>query len=341
MRMIKILGIDLAKSIFHVHGCDEEGRELVSKRLSRKKLAEFVAQVPRCVIGMEACSGAHYWGRKFTEMGHEVRLVAPQYVKPYVRGDKTDRNDAAAIAECVSRPSMRFVAVKSVEQQEVQALHRVRERLVVNRTALSNELRGILAEFGYAIPTGYQALKAAVLGIVEDAESPFSDVLRRTLLGMRSELLQLDERIAAYDDEFSKMCKKADVCRRLIQIPGVGPITATAIWAHVGSAAHFKNGRQFSAYLGLVPKQHSSGGKQRLLGITKRGDGYIRRLLVHGARAVVRFSEKRTDPRSRWIMRLDRERGRNKACVALANKNARVIWAMMATGHNYRPSLAA
>lgn len=340
MRMIKILGIDLAKSIFHVHGSDAEGREVVSKRLSRKRLAEFVAQLPPCVIGMEACGSAHDWGRKFTEMGHEVRLVAPQYVKPYVRGDKTDRNDAAAIAECVSRPSMRFVAVKSVGQQEVQALHRVRERLVGNRTALSNELRGILAEFGYAIPTGYQALKTAVLGIVEDAESPFSDVLRRTLLAMRSELLQLDARIVAYEGEFDKICKEADVCRRLIQIPGVGPITATAIWAHVGSAGHFKSGRQFSAYFGLVPKQHSSGGKQRLLGITKRGDGYIRRLLIHGARSVVRFSEKKTDPRSAWIVRLDRERGRNKACVALANKNARVIWAMMATGHDYRPSLA-
>lgn len=336
METIKILGIDLAKNIFHVHGCDEHGRELVSKKISRKKLAEFVVQLPKCVIGMEACSGAHYWGRKFAEMGHEIRLVAPQYVKPYVRGDKTDRNDAAAIAECVSRHQVRCVAVKSVRQQEVQALHRVRERLVTNRTALSNELRGILAEFGYAIPTGYQALKVVVLRIVEDAESPFSDTMRRTLLEMRSELLELDKRIAVYETEFETMCKEEDYCKRLLEIPGVGPITATAIWAHVGSAHHFKNGRQFSAYLGLVPKQHSSGGKQRLLGITKRGDGYIRRLLIHGARSVVRFSDKKTDARSLWIARLDRDRGRNKACVALANKNARVIWALMKTGKDYR-----
>jgi transposase len=341
MKMIKVLGIDLAKNIFHVHGTDETGREILSKKLARKKLVEFVQKLPPCVIGMEACGGAHHWGRTFGKMGHEIRLVAPQYVKPFVRGDKTDRNDAMAIAECVTRPGMRFVALKSLSQQELQFVHCVRRRLVKNRTMLSNELRGILSECGYAIPTGYASLKREILRIVSDEKSPLADATHELILEMHSEFLMLDEKIAKYEKLLLSSARENEVCRRLMKIPGIGPITSTAVWAHVGSALLFKNGRQFAAYLGLVPKQHSSGGKTRMQGISKRGDQYIRQLLIHGARAVVRFSENKTDARSIWINRIDNERGRNKACVALANKNARVIWALMARGEEYKEPLAA
>lgn len=341
MKVIKVLGIDLAKTIFHVHGCDEFGHEVLSRKLSRAKLIEFVQKLSPCLIGMEACGSAHHWGRQFQAMGHDVRLMAPQYVKAYVRGDKSDRNDASAIAEAVTRPGMRFVPIKSLVQQEVQSWHRVRERLVKNRTALSNEMRGLLLEFGYAIPLGYSALKEAVLKIVSEEHCALAEVTQQMFLELRSELLDLDRRILLYEKQLLGICCEVDVCRRLVAIEGVGPITATAIWAHVGNPQHFKSGRQFAAYFGLVPRQNSSGGKERLMGITKRGDQTIRRLLIHGARSVVRFCEKRSDVRSRWIHRIDKQRGRNKACVALANKNARIIWALMARGEEYRPSLAA
>ena len=336
MKTIKILGIDLAKNIFQLHGRDELEREILDKRLSRAKFVEFIQNLPPCIIGMEACSGSQHWARLFQKMGHEVRLVSPQFVKPYVRGDKTDRNDARAIAECVTRPGMRFVAVKTVLQQEAQMQHRIRQRLVRNRTALSNELRGLFSEFGYAIPTGYKALKDAILRIVGEESCPLSEQMRMFILELRSELLELDEKISRYDQLFEQRCREVDVCKRLLDIPGVGPITATALWAHIADAFLFKNGRQFAAYLGLTPRQHSSGGKKRLLGISKRGDKYIRKLLVHGARSVIRFSETKTDIRSLWVKRIDEERGRNKACVALANKNARVIWALMKSGDRYR-----
>lgn len=341
MTEVKVVGIDLAKEIFQVHGMNREGRELFSKRVTRSKLLEFVGKLPRCVIGMEACGGAQHWGREFKKLGHEVRLVGPQYVKAYVRGEKTDRNDAAAIAECVSRLGMKLVALKSVGQQEVQALHRVRQRLVRNRTRLGNELRGMMSEFGYVMGRGYKSLKAGILKVVSEEGSPLSEKLKRVLLELRGELLELDRKIGDYEKLLLELCREVRVCRRLLGIPGVGPITATAIWAHVGNALMFKNGRQFAAYLGLVPRQHSSGGKTRLLGISKRGDRYIRQLLVHGARAVIRYSENKEDSRSRWIQRIDRERGRNKACVALANKNARVIWALMTKEEEYRTPRAS
>lgn len=341
MKKASVVGIDLAKNIFQVHGCDKDGRFVLSKKVSRNQLVKLIQQLEPCTIGMEACGGAHHWARRFKEMGHEVKLVAPQFVKPYVRGDKTDQNDAAAIVECITRPRTRFVAVKSVAQQELQALHRIRARLVKNRTALSNEIRGILAEFGYVIRTGYAALKKAVLDISSDEESILSRNTRNVLLELRSEFLILDERIGSYEQEFERLCRDNDVCRRLIKIPGVGPITATAIWAHVGNGQNFKNGRQFSAYIGLVPRQHSSGGKVQHLGISKRGDRYLRQLLIHGARAVIRNLAGKTDPRSLWVQKLDIQRGRNKACVALANKNARVIWALMTSGEEYRASQAA
>ncbi len=336
MSNIKVLGIDLAKNVFQLHGNDEVERTVLTKRLSRKALSDFVANLKPCVIGMEACGGAHYWGRLFIQMGHEVRLVAPQYVKAFVRGNKTDSRDAQAIAECVTRPSMRLIAVKTSRQQEIASMHRIRERLVRNRTSLSNEMRGILNEFGHAIPTGMKKLEEVLLILAGDADSGLSQDMRQMLIEARTELREMTEKISLYEDRLEQVCRELEVCQRLIKIEGVGPITATAIVSHVGDAKIFKNGREMSAYLGLVPGQHSSGGKTVLKGITKRGDRTIRKLLIHGARSVVRFSENRTDPLRSWVNRIDKSRGRNKACVALANKNARIIWALMAKGEHYR-----
>lgn len=336
MLTIKVLGIDLAKNVFQLHGNDEAGRAVLTKRLSRKALSDFVANLKPCIIGMEACGGAHYWGRLFIQMGHEVRLVAPQYVKAFVRGNKTDCRDAQAITECVTRPSMRLIAVKTSRQQEIASMHRIRERLVRNRTSLSNEMRGILNEFGHAIPTGMKKLEEVLLILAGDADNGLSQDMRQMLIEARTELREMTEKISLYEARIGQVCKELEVCQRLIKIAGVGPMTATAIVAHVGDAKIFRNGREMSAYFGLVPGQHSSGGKTVLKGITKRGDRTIRKLLIHGARSVVRFSENRTDPLRSWVNRIDKNRGRNKACVALANKNARIIWALMAKGEHYR-----
>ena len=335
MKSISVLGIDLAKNVFHIHGSDEAGRTVISKELSRRKLVEYVANLAPCIIGMEACGGSHFWGRKFREMGHEVRLVAPQYVKAFVRGNKTDKRDAQAIAECVSRPEMKLVAIKTVRQQEIAAIHRVRERLVRSRTALSNEMRGLLQEFGYIVGMGMKRLGDALLGYASDAESSFSNDFRELLIASRTELIGLNQKIKEHEDKLKIICKEMEVCQRLLTVPGVGPMTSTAIVAHIGDARAFKNGREMAAYLGLVPKQHSSGGKTVMLGISKRGNRTIRKFLIHGARAVIQFSERKTDRVSQWVRSVDSRRGRNKACVALANKNARIIWALMVRGESY------
>lgn len=340
MKEIKLIAIDLAKHIFQIHGCDERGQEVLSRQIkSRGKLREFMMKLKPCVVGMEASGGSHHWGRLFKEMGHEVRMVAPQFVKPFVRGEKNDRNDARAIAEAIRRPEMRFVSVKSLAQQDVQSLHRIRSRLVKTRTMLSNEARGILGEYGVAIGVGHKRLKEELLRISGNEDSGFSDLMRRELIEIHRELRELDRRILEIEKYFIESCKANDVCKRLMTIPGVGPMTSTAIWAHVGSGSLFKNGRQFAAYFGLVPRQNSSGGKARLGSITKRGDRYIRQLLIHGARSVIRFNAWKKDPRSLWIDRIDRERGRNKACVALANKNARIIWVLMTRNESYKEEI--
>lgn len=336
MKRVNIIGIDLAKTIFHVHATDVNGVEIYKKRVSRRKLVELISNTPPCIVAMEACATAHHWGRRFSQMGHDVKLIAPQHVKPFVRGEKNDWNDAKAIAQSAQISDMRFVAVKSIAQQEIQSLHCIRQRYVGNRTALGNEIRGILAEYGYEVATGYGRLKAKVVEIVQSQDCPLSSDLRRILQDLCKELTDLDKKILDIEKILVRLCRDENVCRRLIQIPGVGVITATAIWSHIGDARVFKNGRAFAAYLGLVPRQNSTGGRVILGRITKRGDKYIRRLLIHGARAVVRFSEEKNDSRSLWIKRIDRERGRNKACVALANKNARIIWAMIAHGTEYQ-----
>lgn len=342
MKNLKVLGIDLAKNTFHVHGYDASWKTVVSKNMNRNKLKIFISNLPKCTIGMEACGGSHYWAREFKNMGHDVKLVAPQYVTPFVRGNKTDRRDAQAIADCISRPEMKLVAVKTIHQQEIAALHRVRSRLVASRTALMNEMRGLLHEFGIVIPTGRLHLESALQEHAADADNNFGADFRALLLDSYSELQELNERICSLEEKISALANTSEVCKRMMQVPGVGPTIATALLAHIGDAKVFKNGREMSAYLGLVPKQNSTGGKTVLLGISKRGDKTIRTLLIHGARSIVRFSEGKKDKLRQWVNQIDNRRGRNKACVALANKNARILWAIMATGKEYKiPEIVA
>jgi transposase len=339
-KKISVLGVDIAKQVFHLVGMDAHGTILVRKRLYRAQVMAFIAQLPPTLIGMEACSGAHYWARRFREHGHEVKLMAPQFVKPSVKANNNDLRDAEAIAEAVTRPTMRFVAVKSLAQQDLQALHRVRERLMKARTALIHETRGLLHEYGMIVPQGAATFRTHVLEklATEDAQlTPHSLGLFRQLL---EELDALEARVATYDAQLAQVAQTHPVCQRLMTIPGLGELTATALVAAVSDAAQFKNGRQFAAWLGLVPRQHSTGGKSRLLGISKHGDRYLRKLLVHGARSCLRWVGRQYDRRSQWVRSVMERRGWNRATVALANKNARVAWVLMGTEQVYRTAAA-
>lgn len=334
---ITTLGIDIAKNVFQLHGVDQRGKAVLQKRLTRTKLLPFLANLPACRIGMEACGGAHYWARAMSKLGHEVKLIATQFVKPYVQGNKTDKNDAAAICEAVSRPHMRFVAIKTLEQQDVQTVHRLREQLVKNRTATANQLRGILAEYGIVIAQGLTQVRRAVPPILEEGENGLSALGRELIADLYQRLCDLDGQVKRYDERIAQIARQDDTCQRLQQVEGVGPIIATAFRAAVGDAHTFSNGRQVAAWLGLVPKQQSSGQKVLFKGITKRGDRYLRKLLVHGARTVVKYARTKHDPRSGWINRLRERRGANVAAVAVANKNARVLWALLVNDTAYRP----
>ena len=333
---IKTLGIDLAKSVFHLYGVDAHGKALMKKRLSRKKLLEYMANLRPCLIGMEACGGAHYWARAFRELGHEVKLMSPQYVKPYVKTNKNDYHDAEAICEAVSRPNMRFVGIKEVAQQDIQGLHRIRSGFMQARTRVVNQARGLLAEYGIVVGRQVGQFRRRLPEILADGENGLTDLGRELFAGLYQELVHLDERIGVCDEQMDRIFKENEACQRLAEVEGIGPITATALVASVGDPAVFRKGRQMSAWLGLVPRQHSTGGKPVLLGISKRGDRYLRTLLIHGARSVVSRAEGKSDARSRWITQLRRRVGMNKACVALANKNARIAWALLATGECYR-----
>lgn len=329
------IGLDLAKNVFQVHGVDRRETVIAKRKLSRKQVREFFEKLSPCLIGMEACASAHYWAREFSRMGHEVRLIPPQFVKPYVKSQKNDANDAEAICEAVGRPSMRFVAIKSVEQQDVQAIHRIRSELVRQRTAKANQIRGLLAEYGLIVPTGIGALRRALPEIQEDAENGLSGLFRRLLTGLREDLESFDSRVAALDQEIEVAARGDAMAERLQSIPGIGPMGATALLAAVGDARQFARGRDMAAYFGLTPGQHSSGGKERLLGISKRGDSYLRTLLIHGARAVLKVAGRKTDPRSCWVMNVAARRHKNVAAVALANKNVRIAWALLTQGGLY------
>ncbi len=332
---VERIGIDLAKDVFQVFGVDSSERRRIDKTVKRKDMKAYFANLAPCLIGMEACGGAHYWARELRSLGHEVRLMAPQFVAPYRKNDKNDSNDAQAICEAVSRPTMRFVAVKDPEQQAVLTLHRVRERVVGERTALINQTRGLLAEYGLTVAQGAAQLRSALPEILEDAENGLPGLAREIFAGMYMQLQRLDGQIKEYDNRIRQLAKQMPVAKRLMQLDGVGPLIATALVASVGDAKMFDNGRQMAAWLGLVPRQYSSGGKTRYGRISKRGDAYLRKLLVHGARAVMCRLNGKTDAKSQWAANLKARRGFNKATVALAAKNARILWAIWVREDEY------
>jgi len=336
---IYTIGIDLGKTVFHMVGLNVRGEAVVRKKFSRTQLLRFTAKLRVELIGMEACGGAHSLGRALREQGHEVRLIPAQYVKPYVKTNKSDYIDAEAIAEAVGRPTMRFVPIKTDDQLDLQSLHRVRERWVMRRTAVINQIRGLLFERGITLRKGRCHLETALPDILEDADSKLSSAVRLLLVQLKMELTQLAMRLEEADALIQKTAQESEVCRRLDAIPGIGPVTATALLAAIGNGGAFRKGREFAAWVGLVPREHSTGGKQKLLGISKRGNGYLRRLFVQGARAVLQFREKQSPGLRAWLAQLTSRTHYNVAGVALANKLARIAWAVLAKGEVYRPPL--
>jgi len=330
------IGLDLAKNVFEVHGVDKRDQAVLRKRLTRAKLRSFFAQLPPCLVAMEACGSAHFWARELRALGHEVRLIDARFVIPYRKGGKNDGNDAEAICEAAGRPSMRFVPVKSCEQQAVLTMHRARSLLVGERTALCNHVRGLLAEFGIVAAQGRATLRRELPSVLEDAENALPDLAREVFAELYERLADLDQRVAEYDRRVAALAKSTPVAQRLMLVPGIGPLTATAILATVGHGRDFHNGRQFAAWLGLTPRQHSSAGKTRLGRITKRGDRYLRTLLVHGARSALIRSRSCEHGHLRWANAVRERRGFNKAVVALAAKHARIVWAMLARDEDFR-----
>ena len=336
---IKRIGVDLAKNVFQVHGVDGREEPAWRCRLKRENWLKVVVEKaePGCEVGMEACSGAHHWARLLRDKGYEVKLIAPQFVKPYVKSNKNDANDAEAICEAMSRPSMRFVSIKTVVQQDIQAMHRIRSELITHRTAKANQIRGLVSEYGMVAPKQLNQLRRAIPCWLEDAENGLSGLFRRLLHGLWGDLKGLDERVGELGREIKLIADRDADAKRLQQLRGVGPIIATALVAAVGNGEHFAKGRQMSASLGLTPRQHSSGNKDRLLGISKRGDPYLRSLLIHGARSVVTGAKHKEDRLSQWITSLAARSHTNVAVVALANKTVRMAWAMLRHETDYQP----
>ena len=338
---ITTVGIDLAKNVIVVHGVDERGKVVLKKQLKRDQVASFFANLPPCLIGMEACGSAHHWARKLQGFGHDVKLMAPQFVKPYVKTNKNDAADAEAICEAVSRPNMRYVPIKNGEQQAVLALHRARQGFVKARTAQANQIRGLLAEYGFVIPQGIAYIAKRLPEILEDGENNLPGTFRQLLNRLGDHLKELDRQVGELEGQIQGWHRESEASKKLAQIPGIGPITASALVASIGDAKSFDSGRQLAAWLGLVPKQHPSGGKQVLLGISKRGDTYLRTLLIHGARAVIRVAERKVDYAQSWLAQLMGRRNKNVAAVALANKNARIVWALLAHQRDYQADYEA
>ena len=328
------VGIDLAKTVFQVHGIDEHGKVLVKKQLRRDQMATLFVNLSPCLNGMEACGSAHHWARKFQAMGHTVRLMAPQFVKPYVKTNKNEAADAEAICEAVARPNMRFVPIKNVEQQAVLSLHRVRQGFVKARTAQANQIRGLLSEFGLIVPQGIGYIASRVPELIEDAANELPGSFRVLVQRMLDHLKDLGRQVEELETQIQAWHRASDLSTKLAQVPGIGPITASALVASIGDAKNFESGRQLAAWLGLVPGQQSSGGKSNLLGISKRGDSYLRTLLIHGARSVIYRAGQKADPCS-WVNAVVQRRNKNVAAVALANKNARIVWALLAHERRY------
>jgi transposase len=335
---ITSVGIDLGKTTFHLVAIDARGKVVIRRKFSRNQLLVYTASLQRSVIGMEACAGAHFIGAALQKQGHEVRLIPGQFVKPFVKSNKNDFIDAEAIAEAVTRNNMRFVPIKSDEQLDLQALHRVRDRLVQRRTALINQLRGFLLERGIAVAKGRASLRSHMPAILEDADQNLTPRLRNLLDHLWQEWKQLQADIDVVSEQIEAIAGEDTACQRLRQIPGVGPLVATATVAAIGNGTAFHKGREFAAWLGLVPRQHSTGGKAKLLGISKRGNRYLRRMFVHGARAVLLRVKRDTGGLGRWVHQLEGRRARNKVIVAVANKLARIAWAVLSKGIDYQPS---
>jgi transposase len=338
---VTTVGIDLAKNVFQVHGVNEHGKPELKKQLKRQQVMEFFANMAPCLIGMEACGSAHHWARKLQALGHTVRLMAPQFVKPYVKTNKNDAADAEAICEAVARPNMRFVPIKNVEQQAVLALHRVRQGFVKARTAQANQIRGLLAEFGLIIPQGIAHIAKRVPELIEDASNELPGKMRLLVQRLVEHLKTLDDQVTEIEAQIVSWHRDNEQSRRLAQVPGIGPITASAVVASLSDAKSFDSGRQAAAWVGLVPRQNSSGGKNVLLGISKRGDTYLRTLLIHGARSVIYAAQRKKDKLDGWLGRLIERRGPNVAAVALANKNMRIVWALLAHDREFRADHAA
>ena len=337
---ITTIGLDLAKNVFQVHGVNERGKAVLRKQLKRDQVAPFFANLPPCLVGVEACASAHHWARKLQALGHTVRLMAPQFVKPYVKSNKNDAADAEAICEAVSRPSMRFVPVKNVEQQSVLSLHRVRQGFVKARTAQANQIRGLLGEYGLVVPQGIAYIAQRVPALIEDADNELPGSFRLLIQRLLEHLKVLQQQVEEIEAQIKAWHRACEASQRLEKVPGIGPLTATALVASVGDAKNFDNGRQFAAWLGVVPQQHSSGGKPTLLGMSKRGDAYLRTMLIHGARSVIYRATLRADADS-WLVKLTTRRNKNVAAVAMANKTARTVWALLAHGREFKPGYAA
>jgi transposase len=333
---IEVLGIDIAKNVFQLHGVNRGGGVVFKRRIMRDQLLEVVAQIERCTIVVEACTGAFYWVRKFEELGHQVKIISPQYVKPFVRRQKNDGNDAEAICTAARQPHIPLVPKKSIEQQDIQALHRARQRMVNHRTAVVSQIRGLLLDRGFAIGKSITRARRIIPEILSDVENEITVLAREALNELYDLFRDLDRRIIIFDRKIDAVFRDSEVCQRIAKIKGIGPKTATAIVAAVGDGSEFKNGRHLAAWVGLVPRQFSSGDRTVLMGISKRGNQHLRSLLVHGARAVVRTAPNKTDHNNQWVNQLRERRGFNRATVAVANKNARIIWAVLRTGEPYR-----
>lgn len=338
MGNITLLAVDIAKNVFQLQGRDKMGKVVLKKRLKRDQLMPFIANLPSCTIVMEACGSAHYWARKFKD-SHHVKLISPQHVTPFRKGQKNDQNDAEAIAEAASRPTMVYVPLKSVECQDIQSIHRMRQLHIKQQTMLVNQIRGLLAEYGVVVPEGIHCLRKRLHPIIQDAGNELTDFMRKELANLYESLLTFKKQIEHYDKQIKQIALNSPVCRELMKLRGVGEKIATIMVADLGDAKAYQKGRQYAANLGLVPKQHSSGDKQRLGNISKRGDSYVRQMLIHGARSALKHVKNKDDKLSIWLKRIQAKGGTNKAAVALANKNARVIWAIVANQSSFNQSL--
>jgi len=350
MRKNTVIGVDLAKSSFQIHEASRTGKLVGSKKLTRAKFPNYLANLPPSTVYMEACGTANFWARKARSFGHEVRLIAPQYVKPFVKRHKTDAADAAAIVEAGTRAHMNFVPIKTVAQQDIQTILRIRQRHVETKTQIMNQVRGLLGEYGIAILKGHAALKATLVALLEEvpkkeAAHDLSPIMLGELWQFQQDISAIDRRVKEYDKKIETMNAGDERCKRIMSLPGIGPVTAASIVSNIGNANEFQNSRQLAAWVGLTPRQHSTGGKQRILGISKAGNKDLRTLLIHGGRAVLMNAGKKSDRRSKWAVGLKERVGMNKAAVAMAHKNIRTVYALLKNGteynENFKPKLPA